>query len=48
MADRAASTDSTDTTPGTDVIDQLLGADQAGVLADIRAARPDARANAQR
>ncbi|MCU1404798.1 MAG: hypothetical protein JWQ43_1101 [Glaciihabitans sp.] len=45
VADSAASTGAT---PATDVIDQLLGADQAGVLADIRAARPDARTNAQR
>ena len=35
------------TTPTLDVIDQLLGADSAAVLADIRDARPDARANAQ-
>lgn len=31
-----------------DVIDTILGVDRAGVLADIRAARPDARRNAQR
>ena len=31
-----------------DIIDTILGADRAGVLADIRAARPDARRNAQR
>jgi CMD domain protein len=35
------------TTPTLDVIDQLLGDDNAAVLADIRDARPDARANAQ-
>jgi CMD domain protein len=35
------------TTPTLDVIDQLLGNDSAAVLAEIRDARPDARANAQ-
>ena len=31
-----------------DIIDTILGAERAGALADIRAARPDARRNAQR
>jgi CMD domain protein len=32
----------------TDIIDTILGADRADVLADVRDARPDARRNAQR
>lgn len=36
------------TTAQVDIIDTILGAERAGVLADIRAARPDARRNAQR
>ena len=38
----------TTTVDQSDIIDTILGADRAGVLADIRAERPDARANAQR